>query len=73
VIQGIIILAGVLRLMPLTGVTLPLISYGGSSLIVTCATIGVLMRISAIRPVSGRAGVVQRSGRSQSTAGSSVG
>jgi cell division protein FtsW (lipid II flippase) len=73
VIQGIIILAGVLRLMPLTGVTLPLISYGGSSLIVTCATIGVLMRISAIRPASGRTGVVQRSGRSQSTAASSVG
>jgi cell division protein FtsW (lipid II flippase) len=72
VIQGIIILAGVLRLMPLTGVTLPLISYGGSSLIVTCATVGVLMRISAIRPAAGRTGVVQRSGRSHSTVGSTT-
>ncbi|MCR4880739.1 MAG: putative lipid II flippase FtsW [bacterium] len=31
---------------PVTGVTLPLISYGGSSFIVTCAMIGVLFNIS---------------------------
>ena len=60
VVQSIIILAGVLRLMPLTGVTLPLVSYGGSSIIVTCATIGGLLRISAIRPPAYRAGVVRR-------------
>ncbi|CAN5786814.1 FtsW/RodA/SpoVE family cell cycle protein [soil metagenome] len=70
VVQSIIILGGVLRLMPLTGVTLPLISYGGSSIIVTCATIGVLMRISAIRRAPGRAGVAGRPGLSQSANGS---
>ena len=31
---------------PVTGVTLPLISYGGSSFIVTTAMLGVLMNIS---------------------------
>ena len=31
---------------PVTGVTLPLISYGGSSFIATCAMIGVLFNIS---------------------------
>jgi cell division protein FtsW (lipid II flippase) len=46
-IQGIIIMAGVLRLMPLTGVTLPLVSYGGTSIIVTSISIGMLMRISS--------------------------
>lgn len=48
VVQSVIILAGVLRLMPLTGVTLPLIAYGGSSILVTAAMIGTLMRISTI-------------------------
>lgn len=46
-IQAIIILAGVLRLMPLTGVTLPFISYGGSSILISSLTIGILLRLSA--------------------------
>jgi cell division protein FtsW (lipid II flippase) len=46
--QAVIILAGVLRLMPLTGVTLPFISYGGSSILVTALMIGGLMRVSAM-------------------------
>jgi cell division protein FtsW (lipid II flippase) len=70
VIQSIIILGGVLRLMPLTGVTLPLVSYGGSSIIVTCATVGVLMRISAIRPASGRNGVIKRTMHASTLVGS---
>jgi len=48
VVQSIIILAGVLRLMPLTGVTLPFVAYGGSSILVTAVMIGALMRISSI-------------------------
>jgi cell division protein FtsW len=60
----------VLRLMPLTGVTLPLVSYGGSSIIVTCATVGVLMRISAIRPASGRNGVIKRTMHASTLVGS---
>lgn len=32
--------------MPITGVTLPLISYGGSSLLFTMAMLGILLNIS---------------------------
>ncbi len=53
VVQAVIILAGVFRLMPLTGVTLPLVAYGGSSILVTAAMIGALMRISTLRATAG--------------------
>jgi cell division protein FtsW len=36
-------------LLPVTGLPLPLISYGGSSLILTCAGIGILLNISRQR------------------------
>jgi cell division protein FtsW (lipid II flippase) len=45
-IQSLIILGGTLRLFPLTGITLPLISYGGSSVIANCVMLGLLLRIS---------------------------
>ena len=38
-------LGGVLKLMPLTGIPLPFISYGGSSLLFMWAKIGLLMRV----------------------------
>ncbi len=42
-------LGGVLGLMPLTGVTLPLLSYGGSSVVATLMSLGVLLSISLRR------------------------
>lgn len=39
-------LGGVMNLMPLTGIPLPFISYGGSSLVFTWMKIGILVRIA---------------------------
>lgn len=47
--QMAINLGGVLGLMPLTGVTLPLMSYGGSSVVAVLASLGILMNISKRR------------------------
>jgi rod shape-determining protein RodA len=39
-------------LMPITGMTLPLVSYGGSSLVVNCAAMGLLVNVSQRRPIT---------------------
>jgi len=44
--ETLIILAGVTKLFPLTGLPLPWVSYGGSSLIVHFILLGVLLNIS---------------------------
>lgn len=46
-VQSFIIIGGNLRLIPLTGITLPFISYGGSSVLINFLIIGLLLRISA--------------------------
>lgn len=50
VVQSIINIGAVLGLLPVTGVPLPLVSYGGSSLIFTLAAIGVLMAVLRSEP-----------------------
>ena len=44
--QVLVIIGGVINLIPLTGITLPLISYGGSSMITTFFALGILQKIS---------------------------
>ena len=45
-LQTLIIIAGNTKLIPLTGITLPFVSYGGSSILASFVMIGVLLSIS---------------------------
>lgn len=46
-VQTFLIMGGNTRLLPLTGITLPFVSYGGSSLLVSSLAIGLLLFLSA--------------------------
>lgn len=45
--QTFIIIGGVTKMIPLTGITLPFVSYGGTSIVVSFASLGVIQAISA--------------------------
>lgn len=45
-LQALIILNGVMKVLPLTGITLPFVSYGGSSLVANFILLGLLLNIS---------------------------
>ena len=46
ILQAILNLSVVVGLIPVTGVTLPFISYGGSSLLISMVSIGIILNIS---------------------------
>ena len=60
--QAAINLAAVFGLAPLTGITLPFVSYGGSSLVVSLAAVGILLNI-AVNHGRGRAAAPEMSDR----------
>ena len=46
IFQSLMNLMVVIGMIPVTGVTLPFLSYGGSSLLVSMASIGIILNIS---------------------------
>ncbi len=54
-IQTFIIIGGVIKFIPLTGITMPFVSYGGTSIVVSFASLGIMQAISALEARKGGA------------------
>ena len=48
--QAVMNMGAVVGLLPITGITLPLVSFGGSSLLVTLSAIGMLLAFARAEP-----------------------
>lgn len=48
--QSLINLGGVVGLLPITGITLPLVSFGGSSMLTTLVAVGMLLSFARTEP-----------------------
>jgi cell division protein FtsW (lipid II flippase) len=57
-LQAFIIMAGVLRILPFTGLALPFMAYGGSSLFANYLIVALLLRISDENSIERRGGEV---------------
>jgi cell division protein FtsW len=71
-VQALINLAVVLRMVPIAGVPLPLVSYGGTSLLANLLAIGVLLGCARREPAA-RAVLAKSSRRSRPKVSSVVG
>lgn len=61
--QAAVNLAAVLGIAPLTGIPLPFVSFGGTSLLVLLAAVGILLNIAVDERAPSRAAVPDRRGR----------
>jgi len=71
-VQVFIVIGGNLRLSPITGATLPFISYGGTSLVVSYTMLGLLLRLSADALPTAAARSGQRTARLMMRAGAAL-